>query len=167
MSSGKDFMPNAAFPPRGHDHTCCVDDVLARADKVCARQKMRLTSQRRHILGIIASSHRAVGAYDILEQMTTDEKQPAPVTVYRALDFFMARGLVHKIASDNTYVACQREHGGEETVLLICAGCGTVGEIEAAPVNTAVAHGADKQGFVIDHQLHEVSGLCRHCTKGQ
>ena len=157
-------MSQLIFPPKGHDHTDCVDDVLARADEVCARQKVRLTAQRRHILEIIAASHKAMGAYDILEHMTAGKKRPAPVTVYRALDFLMAQGLVHRIASDNAFIACQHDHGDEETVFLICSACGTVGEIEAAPANKAVAQGAAKQGFVIDAQVHEVSGLCRNCT---
>lgn len=157
-------MSQVIFPPRGHDHAGCVADVLVRADEVCARQNVRLTSQRRHILEIIAASHKAMGAYDILEHMVAGKKRPAPVTVYRALDFLMAQGLVHRIASDNAYIACQRDHGDEDTVLLICSSCGTVGEIEAAPVNAAVALGAEKQGFVIDAQVHEVSGLCRNCT---
>ena len=61
--------------------------------------------------------------------------RPAPITVYRALDFLMANGLVHRIESRNAYLACAHDHDAAALVaFLICERCGSVGEIPAAPV---------------------------------
>jgi Fur family zinc uptake transcriptional regulator len=142
--------------------------VLDRAERVCARAQVRLTPQRRRVLQIIAASHEAIGAYDILEQMalkprTDGKRRPAPVTVYRALDFLMAHGLVHRIATSNSYVACGREHREDAVLLLICSKCGQVGEIAAEPLVKAVAAGAAHHGFAVTGETHEVTGECRQC----
>ncbi len=163
-------MPRNMFPPDNHNHAACVAAALARAQAVCERRLVRFTPRRRQVLEIIAASHEAVGAYEILARMsdapkTPVSRTPAPITVYRALDFLMAHGLVHRIASDNTYIACMTEHNGEPTLFLICSGCGTVGEIAGGPVLQAVANGADQQGFKVNQQLHEIVGTCRHCRE--
>ena len=55
--------------------------------------------------------------------------RPAPITVYRALDFLRDNGLVHRIESRNAFVACVNNHGGDDLVVfLICERCGAVGE---------------------------------------
>lgn len=154
---------DTTFPSLNHDHHRCIKDVLARAEQVCAARRARFTPQRRRVLEIIASSHQALGAYDVLERMMDNETRPAPVIVYRALDFLMAHGLVHKISSDNTYLACTVDHEEDNILFLICSKCGVVGEISAKPIKDAVAVGAEEHNFSVNHQIHEVVGQCRHC----
>jgi Fur family zinc uptake transcriptional regulator len=87
-----------------HDHAHCTADLIARAERTCERRGSKLTGQRREILASVAQSHSAVGAYDIIERMAEHGPRPAPITVYRALDFLLAHGLVHKIESRNAFV---------------------------------------------------------------
>ncbi|HST67704.1 MAG TPA: ATP-binding cassette domain-containing protein, partial [Mycobacteriales bacterium] len=55
--------------------------------------------------------------------------RPAPITIYRALDFLREQGLVHRIESRNAFIACVHNHdSGDPVVFLICETCGTVGE---------------------------------------
>ena len=55
--------------------------------------------------------------------------RPAPITVYRALEFLRENGLVHRIESRNAFVACVHNHAaGDLVVFLICERCGAVGE---------------------------------------
>ena len=75
---------------------------------------------------------QAAGAYDIIERMAEQGPRPAPITVYRALDFLAAHGLVHKIESRNAFVACSHSHEGEPAALLVCEACGTVAELDVA-----------------------------------
>src|SRR5687767_5816975 len=120
-----------SFPAPHHNHAECTADLLSRAERVCERRGSRLTDGRRDVLACVASSHSVAGAYDIIERMAAQGPRPAPITIYRALDFLLAHGLVHKIESRNAFVACSHPHGDEPAALLICEGCGMVSELDA------------------------------------
>lgn len=153
-----------AFPAPGHDHARCVEAVVGQAESTCARLGVRFTDQRRRVLAIVAGSHQAIGAYEIIEKLAEDGVRPAPITVYRALDFLMANGFVHRIASRNAFVTCRRQHGDHAAVFLICDECGTIGEVEADRVLGVVDRKARDTGFTVDRAVIEVSGRCRNCA---
>lgn len=136
---------------------------MRHADSHCSKAGVRLTKQRRHILEIIGGSHKATGAYDVLEAMENQGHRTAPITVYRALDFLMSVGLVHRIASLNAFIACHRSHGPGPVQLLICKICGSVGELEEKTVTRALYKAAGKVGFEIEEPVVEVAGTCAHC----
>jgi Fur family zinc uptake transcriptional regulator len=92
--------------------------------------------------------------------------RPAPITVYRALDFLMANGLVHRIESRNAYLACAQAHEDAAMVaFLICDRCGAVGEVPAAPVAKSLNAAARASGFAARLSVVEITGLCAHCQK--
>jgi Fur family transcriptional regulator, zinc uptake regulator len=154
-----------SFPEPGHNHRDCTDELIARAERTCGRRGARLTPQRREVLACIAESHAAAGAYEILERMASHGSRPAPITVYRALDFLLAHGLVHKIESRNAYVACSHVHEDAPAALLICESCGTVAELDAPESFASLTEGAIAQGFSPQHTLVEMSGRCGHCAQ--
>lgn len=156
-------MTATSFPKPEHDHKRCVANLMRHAEDLCAKAGVRLTRQRRMILEIIGSSHRATGAYDVLDAMEGDGRRTAPITVYRALDFLMSVGLVHRISSLNAFVACHHNHGSNPVQLLICKTCGLVGELEEPAVTQAIEKAAGKAGFVIDEPMVEITGICAHC----
>ena len=78
-----------SFPDPHHDHAHCKADLIARAERTCARRGSKLTGQRRDVLACVAQGHEAVGAYDIIERMAEHGARPAPITVYRALEFLL------------------------------------------------------------------------------
>ena len=96
----------ADFPTPDHDHARCSADVLSHAETLCRQRKQRLTPMRRQVLNALAASHRPIGAYEIMERVAADGTRPAPITVYRALDFLIEQGLVHRIESRNAFLAC-------------------------------------------------------------
>ncbi len=148
-----------------HDHAHCTADLIARAERTCARRGSKLTGQRREILSSVAQSHTAVGAYDIIERMAAHGPRPAPITVYRALDFLLAHGLVHKIESRNAFVACSHAHEGLPAALLICEACGTVAELDAPEIFENIAAKAKAQKFTPARTMIELSGTCGACAK--
>ena len=147
-----------------HDHSHCTADLIARAERTCARRGSKLTGQRREILSSVAQSHSAVGAYDIIERMAEHGPRPAPITVYRALDFLLAHGLVHKIESRNAFVACSHSHEGQPAALLICETCGTVAELDAPEIFVRISEKARAQKFSPAHTVIEMSGTCGSCA---
>jgi Fur family zinc uptake transcriptional regulator len=149
-----------------HNHAHCTADLIARAERTCERRGSKLTGQRREILSSVAQSHSAVGAYDIIERMAEHGPRPAPITVYRALDFLLAHGLVHKIESRNAFVACSHSHEGQPAALLICETCGTVAELDAPEIFERIAQKAKAQKFSPAHTVIEMSGTCGSCARG-
>ena len=158
------YYNNMTFLDPHHDHAHCTADLIARAERTCERRGSKLTGQRREILSSVAQSHSAVGAYDIIERMAEHGPRPAPITVYRALDFLLAHGLVHKIESRNAFVACSHSHEGQPAALLICESCGTVAELDAPEIFKLVGEKAKAQKFTPAHTLIEMSGTCGPCA---
>ena len=60
----------------------------------------------RQVLQALLSSHRPLGAYEVIDELAKSMPRPAPITVYRALDFLLANGFIHKLESVNAFVAC-------------------------------------------------------------
>ncbi|MBF0425443.1 MAG: transcriptional repressor [Magnetococcales bacterium] len=156
--------PTAPFPASTHDHASCRDWILRRAESLCAEKKVRFTPQRREVLEILAASHRALGAYDILEHMHRVERRPPPAAVYRALEFLLALGVIHRMAGRNAYFACTRpEHGRGEIQFWICRRCGVVGETESVVIAGEVPRLAATLGFQVGAVNMEIEGECQAC----
>lgn len=155
-----------AFPPPDHDHGRCAADAISHAERVCATRAQKLTPIRRRVLQALLASHRPLGAYEVIDALAPSMPRPAPITVYRALDFLMANGLVHRIESRNAYLACAHSHDDAAMVaFLICDRCGAVGEIPVAPVAKSLNAAARASGFVPRLSVLEITGLCAHCQK--
>ena len=90
-------------------------------------------------------------------------KVAAPPTVYRALDFLLENGLVHRIASLNAFIGCV--HPGElhQGQFLICKACHAAIELELPAISQAIVAGAAAVGFAVESQTVEVVGLCAGC----
>jgi Fur family transcriptional regulator, zinc uptake regulator len=140
-----------------------MDNALQRARKVCEENKVRLTPIREKVLLLVWQSHNPLGAYDILPMLSENGKVAAPPTVYRALDFLVAQGLVHRIASLNAFVGCSISSDQHVSQFLLCRKCGVAIEIVAPAITKAIAHNADQYGFQIDNESIEISGLCQCC----
>src|ERR1044071_1930992 len=154
-------LTKPTFPAPDHDHGRCAADAIAHAEAVCARRAQRFTPIRRQVLGALLSSHRPLGAYEVIDELAKSMPRPAPITVYRALDFLMENGLVHRIESRNAYLACAHDHDATSMVaFLICERCGSVGEIPASPVSQSIKAAARASGFVPKMSVVEISGTC-------
>jgi len=133
---------------------------------LCAARGERLTPIRRQVLEALAAHHRPLGAYEIIDRLAGDGPRRAPITVYRALDFLLANGLVHRIESRNAFIACLNEHGASEIVVfLICERCGAVGEGPSAAVADTLKAAAKAAGFVPRAPVIEIAGICAHCRE--
>lgn len=140
---------------------------MAAAERRCAGRGVRFTEQRRRVLEVVAGSHLAIGAYQILEQLGRDGRVPAPISVYRALEFLVQQGLIHRVASRNAYVACSDPDESHAAQFLICDQCGTVSELHDANVAATLARKAAGEGFTISAAVVEVVGLCAACSAGR
>jgi Fur family zinc uptake transcriptional regulator len=153
-------------PSHHHDH----GSPLERAEKLCAERGERLTPMRAQVLEILAGSQQPLGAYDLIEHISRGgDKRPAPITVYRALDFLLGQGLAHRIESRNAFVACDHAHGHADVVVfLLCEKCGAAAEASGDEIGAQLAEVARKAGFEARGQFVEIAGecaACRHTTR--
>lgn len=159
-------MTQAPLASRPHDHSRCVSHALAEAESICTRQGLRLTTLRKRVLELVWASHKPLGAYDILGVLSDEYgRRAAPPTVYRALDFLLENGLVHRIASLNAFVGCSHPEHAHQGQFLICRGCHAAIELEQAAISDAIINGAAGVGFAVESQTVEVVGLCAGCRE--
>lgn len=156
-------MAHPVFHAPNHDHDRCTADALARAEAICSKSAQRLTPIRRQVLEVLLESHKPLGAYEIIERSGKGAR-PAPITVYRALNFLREQGLVHRIESRNAFVACVNNHAtGDVVLFLICERCGEVGEAPGAAVAENLKVAARAAGFTPKAPVIEISGICANC----
>ncbi len=154
------------FPDPGHDHETCLATAVSRAEVVFEQRGMRMTDLRRKVLEEIASSHCAIGAYDILDRLARkSEKRLAPISVYRALDSLVEAGVVHRLESRNAFFACHGRHARDRRqIVLACESCGTVAEVGDELTFERIGAAARESGFEPSRTLVEVIGTCAPCA---
>ncbi len=158
------FRQNALFPPRDHDHGACLSAALGRAKARCLELGVKWTALREEVFRHVATSHKPVSAYELIESLAKEGKRLAPVSVYRILDVLQGAGLVHRLESRNAFFACMMEHRtAPETVALVCEGCERVIEVEVAEAFRAIGLASKASGFRANAIVIEVSGLCAEC----
>lgn len=126
---------------------------------------MRLTPIRAKVYNLISKSTKPKGAYALLEQLKKNNPGAAPPTVYRALDYLVEKGLVHRVEKLNAYVACHYPYAkADETAqFLICTKCGTTEEIEHRSLGKKVLQEAEEKGFIVNQTILEMVGICADC----
>lgn len=148
-----------------HDHSCCEGGVLDVADQRAREAGLRLTPVRRKALEILLESHRAMGAYEVLERLSEGGFGDQPPVAYRALDFLVENGLAHRIRRLNAYAACMHPETDHAPVFMICRECDAVAEALAQDVRSAVRRVAADAGFMVERVNVEVLGLCPPCQE--
>ena len=148
-----------------HDHRRCQHQLLSAARDLCELRQIRLTARRQQVLEILLQSHQPMGAYDILAQINKadTEAQIAPPIVYRALEFLLEEGLIHRIECRNAFIGCIDPGHLGAAQFLICKGCEKVAELDKpAP---GLQSEASRVGFTIDHSVVEITGFCADCQQ--
>lgn len=144
--------------------------ALAAAEARCLRAGAQLTELRRQVLALVLEAEQPLGAYALLDRLKAQRPGAAPPTVYRALDFLLEQGLIHKVERLNAFVGCveaEHDHGHHQhpPQFLICRTCGGTVELSDHAVAHALADAARRVGFQVANATVEVEGLCARCTE--
>ncbi len=142
--------------------------LLEQAAQRCTRGGARLTELRRQVLGLVLESKQPSGAYDLLDRLRSARGPSAPPTVYRALDFLVEQGFIHRVEKLAAFIGCIDDglhaHGHAHAAqFLICSNCKRVIEIEDEAIVTALQAAATRQGFTLARGMVEAEGLCADC----
>ncbi|WP_277345536.1 Fur family transcriptional regulator [Pseudomaricurvus alkylphenolicus] len=135
------------------------------AQRICSDNGVRLTQLREQVLRLIWQSHRPLGAYALMEMLAEQStRRVAPPTVYRALEFLLEQGLIHRINTLNAFVGCTHPQGDHDNNFMICEECGVAIEFCTEKIQHDIKDSAAQFNFTIKAQSIELVGLCQACT---
>ena len=140
-----------------------LTQVLNRAEELCAERGKQLTEQRKTVLRLLCASDKPISAYDLLDQLRGEIKNPTPPVVYRALDFLLEQGLAHKLESLHAYIGCTHSDHPHASQFLICDDCGEVAEVENSIVAESLETASQSIGFEPKQTVVEILGICAKC----
>lgn len=139
--------------------------MVQEIDILLKRNQLSVTESRKKILELFLQSKGALAHADI--EKKTGEKFDR-VTVYRTLQVFLEKGIIHTIpSSDNAvrYALCKDEcsegHHHDDHVHFICARCGTVTCLDDVHIPALKL----PAGFQVHDCQMVVNGICRDCAK--
>ncbi len=163
------MRPTSIQPVPCSDPGCRGDHVpgerVALAASLCDERGAQLTELRRQVLELLWEFNRPTGAYELIEALKPEGSRPVgPPTVYRALEFLIAQGLVVKIESQNAYIPCAHPERQHDCLFFVCSHCGASAEIEDPRVGTLLLEDAATLGFQPTRRVIEVEGTCAQCT---
>jgi Fur family transcriptional regulator, zinc uptake regulator len=154
-------MKKCAHPNHFHDAESLIAEARERAQDL----SLRFTPLREKVLELIAKSSGPAKAYDILERLKHEHDSAAPPTVYRAIEFLLEHGFVHKVESINAFVACPHPSGEHVAQFLVCDACGSATELESEQLPVMLKELAAAQSFKAEKLVVEVHGLCSSCQQ--
>jgi len=142
-----------------------MDIKIAEVNDILRRNQLSVTDSRKSILDLFLHSNGALAHADIEKQ--TGEKFDR-VTVYRTLQAFMEKGIIHTIpTSDNSirYALCKDDctegHHHDNHVHFLCNVCGRTTCLDSVNVPEVKL----PKGFrPMDSQMI-VSGICGQCQQ--
>ena len=142
-----------------------VGKLVQRAERLCRERGVRLTEQRRRVLELICLADKPQGAYDILAAIQRRQPRAAPPTVYRALDFLLEQGLIHKLETLHAFIGCNHPDHPHASQFLICNECGDVTELDNDAIADSLVEAAQASGFEPGRPVVELTGTCADCRK--
>ncbi len=129
-----------------------------------AKLGLRLTSLRKEVLYILWEAGKPLKAYEILESLSKVKLNSQPPSVYRALDFFVLKGIVHKIESIQSYtLCCEPLKQLSCEVLMVCNQCHQVIEVHDPQVQDVVLNLTKIKKFSLNQDIIELKGTCEAC----
>jgi len=164
MKAAPQTSHNHSYAP-GHDHKKCVREALGTAEHLCLVRGVQLTPIRHQVLELIWDSHKAVKAYELLDRIRPLQNAAKPATIYRALDFLIEQGLIHRVESLNAFVGCSCSGHQHEQLLLICNNCQEVEERSAPEVMQALSLEIKQADFIVHSKAIEIHGICVKCAQ--
>lgn len=128
------------------------------------KNQLSVTDSRKKILELFLQSDSALAHHDI--EVKTKEKFDR-VTVYRTLQTFMDKGIIHTIPTNDNSIKyalckdnCEQGHHHDDHVHFICSTCGTTTCLEEIHVPEIKL----PRGYKTDQTEVIVSGVCKECS---
>lgn len=139
---------------------------IRRVYEICRSNNLGFTDIRKQVFEIIIKNNKPIKAYQILDEIRNiTNKSSHPPTVYRAIDFLIENGFVHKLNSINSFVGCFHPKTHEECYFLICKKCNLYQECCDDSLKDRISKTAVHNNFIISNTTLEIEGHCLDCSK--
>lgn len=124
----------------------------------------KLTKNQTTVYKVLSSAKGPISAYALLDQLR-GEGFRAPLQVYRALDRLLEYGLIHRLESLNSFVACAHPdtHSHGLVAFATCNNCGNTQEFSDEALDKHLGIWANASNFKISKTTLEIRGLCANC----
>jgi Fur family zinc uptake transcriptional regulator len=139
-------------------------NLMRRAKRFCEAGKYRFTEPRERVLSLLASYSEPMGAYQILESLSSRTEKLSPPTVYRAVEFWHEHGFIHRVESMNAYIACCEHNHHENFCIFICNECNTVVELNMQNFAPTIASDINHKHLTVTSSTTEIYGQCNKCN---
>lgn len=135
--------------------------------KALAAKGVRITAQRRVLIGIIQDSPRHLDAASLLELAKKQDAQIDRATVYRTIALLKDRGLIDEL--DLMHIEGEKHYYEAKTnrdhCHMACFRCGAIMEYTSSAFERLKQEMAQQSGFQIRVVRLEVGGMCKQCQK--
>lgn len=134
-----------------------------KASDLLRKKHLSITDSRKKILSLFLNSHDALAHGDI--ERKAGEKFDR-VTVYRTLQTFVEKGIVHTIPTAENSVLyalckdCDEEHHYDDHVHFVCRKCHTTICLD----NIVSPQIELPQGYVAENVQVVINGICKNCN---
>ena len=131
-----------------------------------AKQASGLNNKQSLVMNLLSKAKGPLSAYQILYDLN-DHGFRGPTQVYRVLDKLLELGMVHRIESMNSFVACRQEKCHEKNkeinLFTICKICGSVQELLSNGLKNIVKSLSKDNNFLLKNSVLELNGVCSKC----
>ena len=133
-------------------------------EEYCKAKNLKLTPVRQKVFQLLVKEKSGIGAYRILDLLREAGFNSQPPVAYRALDFLVEHGFVHKIESQNSFVACSDPGEHHSPIFMICKKCDSVSEATASVPASDLSEALMVSGFQVEQTIIEAEGVCSTCA---
>lgn len=122
-------------------------------------QETILNKTETQVVRCLKRATKPFGAYEIQNALGIRH----PITVYRALERLARLGFVHRLESQNAFIACHNPNKTHYAGFIVCRDCGTVIEIGTEAALSTLRMQARARNFEIEKSTIELIGRCSKC----
>ena len=132
------------------------------------KRTSELNKKQSLVMNLLSQAKGPLSAYQILHDLN-DHGFRGPTQVYRVLDKLLELGMVHRIESMNSFVACRQEKCHEKNkeinLFTICKICGSVQELLSNGLKNIVKSLSKDNNFLLKSSVLELNGVCSKCKE--
>ena len=162
--SGSALIANESQLGRSKNDTAITRSSLM---KELVARGVRITAQRRLLVGIIQDASRHLDAAALLRIAKEQDPNIDRATVYRTISLLKQRGLIDEL--DLMHLEGEKHYYEVKTSRdhchMACFRCGTIVEYASSAFEGLKQEMAKQSGFAIRVVRLEVGGLCKKCRK--
>ncbi|MFP5240559.1 MAG: Fur family transcriptional regulator [Acidobacteriota bacterium] len=132
-------------------------------DDYAAKQRLKMTPQRRHILDVFLEQSGHVTSEELYELVKKAYKTIGQATVYRTLKLLSGAGIAKEVDFGDGVTRYELQQGDDHHDHLICEGCGENVEVLDEEIEKLQEQVAARHGYRLTRHKMYLYGICPKC----